>query len=119
VASSGWPFVLVVPGLMTHLIKVSSIPIVFSWGGSRSPGGFLPSIMLLVVIIVAVIIVVVTVVLVVVIGEDSSIIKLSFVIIGVSFCPMFLLVLSVFTMVAACASRAAATLSATSFLMAA
>ncbi|GJT54401.1 hypothetical protein Tco_0989455 [Tanacetum coccineum] len=92
VASSGWPFVLAVFGLMTHLVtsltldnarscvmqgasftqgKASSIPIVFSWGGSISPDGFLPSILLLVVIIVAVVIVVITVILVVV-GEVSS-----------------------------------------------
>ncbi|GJR89244.1 hypothetical protein Tco_0213255 [Tanacetum coccineum] len=62
--------------------KVSSIPIVLSWGSSISPDSFLPSILLLVVIIVAVVIVVVTVVLVVVVSEGSSIIKLSFVIIG-------------------------------------
>ncbi|GKE34997.1 hypothetical protein Tco_1454319, partial [Tanacetum coccineum] len=37
----------------------------------------------------------------------------------VPLCPVFLLVLLAFAMVAACASRAAATLSATSFLMAA
>ncbi|GJW12620.1 hypothetical protein Tco_1578447 [Tanacetum coccineum] len=58
VASSGWPFVSVVPGQMTHLVasltldsarscvmqgafltqgKASSIPIVFSWGSSISP----------------------------------------------------------------------------------
>ncbi|GJV28979.1 hypothetical protein Tco_1385427 [Tanacetum coccineum] len=102
VASSGWPFVSAVPGQMTHLVasltldsarscvmqgtsftqgKVSSIPTVFSWGGSISPNGFLPSILLLLVIIVAVAIVV-TVILVVIVGEGSSIIKLSFVIIG-------------------------------------
>ncbi|GKD83294.1 hypothetical protein Tco_1350133 [Tanacetum coccineum] len=90
IASSGWPFVSTVSGLMTHLVasltldsarsyviqgtsftqgKVSSIPIVFSWGGSISPYGFLPSILLLVVIIVAVVIVVVMVVLVVVVVE--------------------------------------------------
>nr|GFB24262.1 hypothetical protein [Tanacetum cinerariifolium] len=39
--------------------KASSIPAVFSWGGSIGPDGFLPSIMLLVVIIVAVVVVVV------------------------------------------------------------
>ncbi|GJZ53539.1 hypothetical protein Tco_0608424 [Tanacetum coccineum] len=39
--------------------KVSSIPTVFSWGGSISPDGFLPSDLLLVVIIVAFVIVVV------------------------------------------------------------
>ncbi|GJR01864.1 hypothetical protein Tco_0524848 [Tanacetum coccineum] len=90
VTSSGWPFVLTVSGLMTHLVasltlgsarscvmqgasfthgKAFSIPIVFSWGGIISPDSFLPSIMLLVVIIVAVVIVVVTIVLVVVVGE--------------------------------------------------
>ncbi|GKC58726.1 hypothetical protein Tco_1086324 [Tanacetum coccineum] len=48
--------------------KVPSIPIVFSWGGSISPSGFLFSILLLVVIIVAVVVVVVvTVILVVVV----------------------------------------------------
>nr|GEV40616.1 reverse transcriptase domain-containing protein [Tanacetum cinerariifolium] len=45
--------------------KASSIPTVFSWGGSISPEGFLPSILLLAVIIVAVAIVV-TVVLIVI-----------------------------------------------------
>ncbi|GKG28571.1 hypothetical protein Tco_0415936, partial [Tanacetum coccineum] len=80
VASSGWPFVSAVPGQMTHLVasltldstrscvmqgafltqgKASNIPTVFSWGGSRSPDSFLPSILLLLVIIVAVVIVVV------------------------------------------------------------
>ncbi|GKE92568.1 hypothetical protein Tco_1573663 [Tanacetum coccineum] len=84
----GMRSILIVPGLMTYLgasltldsarsyvmqgasftqRKVSSIPIVFSYGGSISPNGFLPSILLLVVIIVVV--VVVTVILVVVIGE--------------------------------------------------
>nr|GFC09440.1 hypothetical protein [Tanacetum cinerariifolium] len=72
---------------------VSSIPI----GGSISPGDFLPSILLLVMIMVAVVIVVVTVILVVivvfkvviaiigvvvVVGDVSSILKLSFAIIG-------------------------------------
>ncbi|GKF83189.1 hypothetical protein Tco_0244845, partial [Tanacetum coccineum] len=101
VASSGWPFVSAVPGQMTHLVasltldsarsyvmqgtfltqgKASSIPTVFSWGGSISPDSFLPFILLLLVIIVAVVIV--TVVLVVVVVEGSFIIKLSFVIIG-------------------------------------
>ncbi|GJX41912.1 hypothetical protein Tco_0256902 [Tanacetum coccineum] len=63
--------------------KVFSIPTIFSWGGSISPIGFLSSIMLLVVIIVAVFVIVVAViVVVVVVGEGSSIIKLSFAIIG-------------------------------------
>ncbi|GKB31243.1 hypothetical protein Tco_0870644 [Tanacetum coccineum] len=78
VASSGWPFVLAVPGLMTHLVASLTL----DSARSISPNGFLPSILLLMVIIVAVVIVVVTVVLVVVVGEGSSIIKLSFVIIG-------------------------------------
>ncbi|GJT08971.1 putative reverse transcriptase domain-containing protein [Tanacetum coccineum] len=47
----------------------SNIPMVFSWGSSIGPKGFLPSILLLVVIIVVVVIVVVTVVLVVVVVE--------------------------------------------------
>ncbi|GKE79074.1 hypothetical protein Tco_1545194 [Tanacetum coccineum] len=53
-----------------------------NWGGSISPDGFLPSILLLLVIIVAVVIVVRVILVVVVIGKGSSIIKLSFVIIG-------------------------------------
>ncbi|GJR04286.1 hypothetical protein Tco_0527270 [Tanacetum coccineum] len=99
VASSGWPLVLAVPGLMTYLMEnltldsarpcmmhiafhtprmVSSIPTIFSRGGNISPEGFLPSFLLLVVIIVALVVVTV----VVVVSEGSSIIKLSFVIIG-------------------------------------
>nr|GEZ59607.1 hypothetical protein [Tanacetum cinerariifolium] len=111
IASDGWPFVFVVPGQMTCLVasmtldsarscvmqgtfltqgKASSIPTVFSWGGSLSPKGFMPSILLLAVIIVAVPIVVAVVLVVidaiirviVIVGGVSSIIKLSFVIIG-------------------------------------
>ncbi|GJR61709.1 hypothetical protein Tco_1503871 [Tanacetum coccineum] len=88
-ASSGWPFVSAVPGLVTYLVasltldsarscvmqsalltqgKASSIPTIFSWGSSISPDSFLPSILLLLVIIVAVVIVV-TVILVVVVVE--------------------------------------------------
>ncbi|GJY72635.1 hypothetical protein Tco_0476338 [Tanacetum coccineum] len=111
IASSGWPFVFAVSGQMTHLVrgltldsarscvmqsaflsqgKASSIPTVFSWGGSISSESFPLSIMLLAVIIVAVAIVV-TVILVVidaiigvvvVVSCVPSIIKLSFVIIG-------------------------------------
>ncbi|GKA85825.1 hypothetical protein Tco_0807479, partial [Tanacetum coccineum] len=102
VASSGWPFISAVPGQMTHLVtsltldsarscvmqgafltqgKAFSIPTVFSLGGSISPDNFLPSIILLLVIIVAVVIVVKVILVVVVVGEGSSIIKLSFVII--------------------------------------
>ncbi|GJU18198.1 hypothetical protein Tco_1146164 [Tanacetum coccineum] len=69
---------------------VFSIPFVLSWGGSISSDSFLPSILLLVVIIVTVVIVVVILIVivvvivgvVVVVGGVSSILKLSFVIIG-------------------------------------
>ncbi|GKD13623.1 hypothetical protein Tco_1198030 [Tanacetum coccineum] len=85
--------------------KVSMVPFVFSipfvlrWGGSISSDSFLPSILLLVVIIVTVVIVVVILIVIVVVivgvvivvaiigvvfvvGGVSSILKLSFVIIG-------------------------------------
>ncbi|GKA58442.1 hypothetical protein Tco_0757630 [Tanacetum coccineum] len=106
ITSSGWPFVSVVLGQMAHLVAniifdsarscvmqstflthrtTSSIPIVFNWGGSISPEGFLSSVLLWLVIIVAVVgvgvtIVVVIIVAVVVVVESSSIVKLSFVI---------------------------------------
>ncbi|GJU04120.1 hypothetical protein Tco_1114458 [Tanacetum coccineum] len=118
VVSRSWSFVSVVPSQMTYPVvsssldsarsymmqgallaqgTVSSIPI----GGSISPEGFLPSIVLLVVIIVTVLIVAVILVVVViaivgvvivvvfigivvvVVGGVSSIFKLLFVIIGV------------------------------------
>ncbi|GKC40576.1 hypothetical protein Tco_1052960 [Tanacetum coccineum] len=134
-----WSFISAVPGQMTYLVvnpaldrarsyvmqgafltqgMVSNIPTVFSWGGSISPEGFLPSIMLLAVIIVAVVVLVVVGVIIGVVVDVSgvpSIIKLSFVITGVSLGPV--LVFSVFAMFAACASRAVATLLATSCLM--
>ncbi|GJW30295.1 hypothetical protein Tco_0047170 [Tanacetum coccineum] len=53
---------------------IPSIPI----GGSISPKGFLPSILLLVVIIVTVVVVVVIVILIVVVVDVSLILKLSF-----------------------------------------
>ncbi|GKF31870.1 hypothetical protein Tco_0101668, partial [Tanacetum coccineum] len=56
---------------------IPSIPI----GGSVSPEGFLPSILLLVVIVVTFVIVIV-ILIVVVVDDVSSIFKLSFVIIG-------------------------------------
>ncbi|GJZ23995.1 hypothetical protein Tco_0561454 [Tanacetum coccineum] len=98
IVSSGWSFVSTVLSKMTHLVAsitldsarsyvmqsafltqrtVSSIPIVFSWGGSIRPEGFLSSVLLWLVIIVAVVGVDVMVVVVV---ESSSVIKLSFVI---------------------------------------
>nr|GEW15508.1 hypothetical protein [Tanacetum cinerariifolium] len=89
---------------------VSSIPTIFNWGGSISPEGFWPSLLLLKIIIVAVAIVVAVVLVVVatiigivdVVVGVPSIIKLSFVITGVSLGPVFLLAFSVFTMLAAC-----------------
>ncbi|GJR60841.1 retrovirus-related pol polyprotein from transposon TNT 1-94 [Tanacetum coccineum] len=125
-----WPLGSQVGSLRVHLVQgtISSIPIV----GSISPEGFLSLILMLVVIIATVVVTVVVVVaivgvvivvavigVVVVIGGVSFIIKLSFMVIG--FLSFFgpelgLLVLAI---VAACASRAVATLSATSFLMAA
>ncbi|GKD42579.1 hypothetical protein Tco_1267224 [Tanacetum coccineum] len=62
---------------------VSSISIIFSWGGSISPEGFLSSVLLWLVIIVAVVgftVVVVIIVAVAVFVESSSVVKLSFVI---------------------------------------
>nr|GEW94051.1 retrovirus-related Pol polyprotein from transposon TNT 1-94 [Tanacetum cinerariifolium] len=127
-----------------------STPFVLSWGGSISSDSFLPSILLLVVIIVMVVIVVVSLIVVVIlivgmvivvviirvvviVGDVSSILKLSFVIIGdliglfysdslgicipprqgiisqgVSLGSVFQLGLLVSAMVAACASQAAA-----------
>ncbi|GKE09100.1 hypothetical protein Tco_1412651 [Tanacetum coccineum] len=98
ITSNGWPFVSAVLGQMAHLVAsitldsarsyvmqsafltqgtVSSIPIVFSCGGSISPEGFLSSVLLWLVIIVAIVGVGVTVVVVV---ESSFVVKLSFVI---------------------------------------
>ncbi|GJS91090.1 hypothetical protein Tco_0773726 [Tanacetum coccineum] len=62
---------------------VSSISIIFSWGGSINPEGFLSSILLWLVIILAVVgvgvtVVVVIIVAVVVVVESSSVVKLSF-----------------------------------------
>ncbi|GJY22348.1 hypothetical protein Tco_0394914 [Tanacetum coccineum] len=97
ITSSGWPFVSAGLGQMAHLVAsitlssarscmmqsafltqrtVSNIPIVFSWGGSISPKGFLSSVILWLVIIVAVVGVSVTVVVV----ESSSVVNFSFVI---------------------------------------
>ncbi|GJR72756.1 hypothetical protein Tco_0085121 [Tanacetum coccineum] len=72
---------------------VFSIPFVLRWGGSISSDSFLPSILLLVVIIVMVVIVVVILIVivvaivgvVVVVVGVSSILKLSFVIIGLAY----------------------------------
>nr|GEV60978.1 putative ribonuclease H-like domain-containing protein [Tanacetum cinerariifolium] len=94
IASSGGPFVSIVFSHVTHPVasmtldsarslgKASSIPTVFSWGGSISTEGFLPFILLLAVIIVAVaifvtvvLIVVDAIIRVVVGGGVSSIIK--------------------------------------------
>ncbi|GKB62733.1 hypothetical protein Tco_0918919 [Tanacetum coccineum] len=107
IASSGWSFVSVFLGQMAHLVAnitlksarscvmqsafltqgmISSIPIIFSWGGSLSPEGFLSFVLLWLVIIMAVVsvgvtvIVVIIVAVVVVVVESSSVVKLSFVI---------------------------------------
>ncbi|GJV43974.1 hypothetical protein Tco_1428510 [Tanacetum coccineum] len=98
VVSSGWSFVSAILGQMTYPVAsptldsagsyvmqgapftqgtIPSIPI----GGSISPEGFLPSILLLVVIIVTVVVVIV-ILIVVVVDDVSLILKLSFVIIG-------------------------------------
>nr|GEW10656.1 hypothetical protein [Tanacetum cinerariifolium]GEW50336.1 hypothetical protein [Tanacetum cinerariifolium] len=94
---------------------VSSIPTVLSWGGSIGPEGFWPSILLLTVIIVTVAVVVVVVLvivdtiigIVIVVVGAPSIIKLVFVITGVSLGLVFLLRLSILSMVAACDSSIA------------
>nr|GFA54328.1 hypothetical protein [Tanacetum cinerariifolium] len=169
IASSGWPFASTVPSQMTHLVasltldsvrscvmqgafltqeKANSIPTIFSWGGSISHNGFLPSILLLVVIIVAVVVIVVVVIMVVVVvGEGwankfhqdkASLVRVPVANFTLqssvqllrentdSVCsnqrmrpttPYVPLKSKVFAMVAACASRAATTLSATSFLI--
>ncbi|GKF82118.1 hypothetical protein Tco_0243774, partial [Tanacetum coccineum] len=102
IASSGWSFVSAVLSQMAHLITsitlnsamsyvmqsafltqgtVSSISIIFSWGSSISPEGFLSSVLLWLVIIVTVFgVTVVVVIIVVVVIESSSVVKLSFVI---------------------------------------
>ncbi|GKF37614.1 hypothetical protein Tco_0114372, partial [Tanacetum coccineum] len=62
---------------------VSIISVIFSWGGSISPEGFLSSVLLWLVIILAVVgvmVVVVIIVAVVVVVESSFVVKLSFVI---------------------------------------
>ncbi|GKD00752.1 hypothetical protein Tco_1171026, partial [Tanacetum coccineum] len=75
------------PLFLQFLGTVSSIPIVFSWGGSIRPEGFLSFILLLAVVIAAVAMVVLVVVdaiirVVVIVSGVPSIIKLSFVIVG-------------------------------------
>nr|GEU51750.1 hypothetical protein [Tanacetum cinerariifolium] len=126
--------------------KVSSIPTIQSWGGSISPDSFLPSILLLVVIVVAVVIVVVAVIMIVVVEgwmnefhqdkassvrvpianftlqssvqllrENTDSVRLNQRMSPTA--PSVPLKLKAFAMLAACASRAIATLSATSFLM--
>ncbi|GJX86969.1 hypothetical protein Tco_0337743 [Tanacetum coccineum] len=64
--------------------KAARISTIFSWSGSISPEGFLPSVLLWLVIIVAVVgvgvMVVVVIIVAVVVVESSSVVKLSFVI---------------------------------------
>ncbi|GKB11588.1 hypothetical protein Tco_0845511 [Tanacetum coccineum] len=126
--------------------KASSIPTIFSWGDSISPEGFLSSILLLVVIIVTVVIMVILVVVVVegwanefhqdkassvrvpvanltlqssvqLLQENTDSVRSNQRMRPTA--PSVPLKLKAFAMVAACASKVAATLSATSFLMAA
>ncbi|GJT82919.1 hypothetical protein Tco_1057261 [Tanacetum coccineum] len=86
VASSGWPFVSAVPGQMTHLVASMTLD------SARSCVMQVASYTNEVVVAI-----VVTVILVVVVGGEGSFHSV----------PVFLLVLSAFAMVAACASRAA------------
>nr|GEW38552.1 hypothetical protein [Tanacetum cinerariifolium] len=88
----------VMKGALFTQRMVSSIPI----GGSIRLEGFLPPILLLVMIIAMVVVTVV----VVAVGGVPSILKLSFMVIGVLLSPEFLLGTLVFAIVAACASRA-------------
>ncbi|GKB30134.1 hypothetical protein Tco_0869535 [Tanacetum coccineum] len=79
------PFLSIGMSLFLTQGMVSSIYIIFNWGGSISPEGFLSSILLWLVIIVAVVgvgvtVVVLIIVAVVVVVESSSVVKLSFVI---------------------------------------
>ncbi|GKB41072.1 reverse transcriptase domain-containing protein [Tanacetum coccineum] len=110
----------VVPGQMTHLVASSTLDSANSCvmqGTSCTQRKIsmvlfvLPSIMLLVVIVVTVVIVVVILVVVFVVIVEVIVVVI------VPLDSVFLLVLSVFAMLAACASKAAATLSATSFRM--
>nr|GEY31596.1 Gag-Pol polyprotein [Tanacetum cinerariifolium] len=103
---------------------VSGIPFVLSWGGSISLDSFLPSILLLVVIVVTVVIVAVILILVVVAIVAIVAMVIVVMIIGVVIVVtiigvVIVVIVGVFSMVAACASRAAATLSAISCRMAA
>ncbi|GJZ46171.1 hypothetical protein Tco_0593767 [Tanacetum coccineum] len=133
---------------------VSSISIIFSWGGSISPEGFLSSVMLWLVIIVAVVGVGVTVVVVIIVAvvvvveswakefhqDRASSVKVPVANFTLLSSVQLLwentysvlsnqrmrpivhsepLKLIVFAMLAACASRAVVTLSATNFMMAA
>nr|GFA32415.1 hypothetical protein [Tanacetum cinerariifolium] len=86
---------------------VSSIPIVFNWGGSIGPEGFWPFILLLTIIIVTIAIVVAIVLVVV-----DTIIRIVVVVVGVPS------IIKLAFMITACVSRAVVTLSATNCLMA-
>nr|GEW87839.1 hypothetical protein [Tanacetum cinerariifolium] len=148
IASRGWSFAYAVPSQMTYLVAslapnserscvmqgasctqrrvfmvsfVFSIPFILSWGVSISLDSFLPSILLLVVIFVTVVIVVVILIFVaVVIVAVVIVVTIIGVVIVVTIIGVVIVVIvGVFTMVAACASRVAATLSAISCRMAA
>nr|GEZ87796.1 hypothetical protein [Tanacetum cinerariifolium] len=94
---------------------VSSISTVLSWSSNIGSESFWPSVLLLMGIIHAIVMDVLVVVAVIIIARDIPFIfKLLLMIVGIS-----LMELSASAIVAVCVSRAAATLSATSFLMAA
>ncbi|GKF39279.1 hypothetical protein Tco_0119340 [Tanacetum coccineum] len=83
-----------------------------------SPNSFLSSMLLLVVIIVMVVFVVVIWVVIFVNVIVGVIVVVFGIVVGVLLVPVFLLVLSVFAILVACAFKAVATLSATSCRMA-
>nr|GFA18870.1 hypothetical protein [Tanacetum cinerariifolium] len=110
ITSSGWPFVFAIPVYVPHLVA------------SITPDSARSCVMQAVVEIVLVI--VAATIRVVVVVESSSVVKLSFVItrylhLRASFGSGYQVVSSAFAMLAACASRAATTLSSISRLMAA
>ncbi|GJT84849.1 hypothetical protein Tco_1066566, partial [Tanacetum coccineum] len=113
IASRGWSFASAVPGQMTHLVANLTLDSANSYvmqGASCTQRKIsmvlfvLPSIMLLVVIVVTVVIVMVIPIVVVV-----AIVEVVVVVV-VPLDPVFLLVLSVFAKLAACAFKAIATL---------
>ncbi|GKC68710.1 hypothetical protein Tco_1101308 [Tanacetum coccineum] len=83
VASNGWPFVSAVPSLVDHLVTSLTLDCARScvMQGALFTKGKV-SMVIFVTVVVVVVVVVAVIVVVVVVGDSSSIIKLSFVIIG-------------------------------------